>query len=125
MSGAARRRAYRFGRRAEALCLWSLRLRGYRILARRFDARVGEIDIVARRDGLVAFIEVKARADAADPAALVTPRQWRRIARAAGAFLARHDPEGRLSARFDMMLVRRWRVPRHLRDAWRPPFDGG
>ena len=56
-----RRRAYRFGRFAESLCVWSLRLRGYRVLARRFAVAVGEIDIVAQRGATLAVIEVKAR----------------------------------------------------------------
>ncbi len=56
-----RRRAYRFGRLAESLCVWSLRLRGYRVLARRFAVAVGEIDIVAHRGTILAVIEVKAR----------------------------------------------------------------
>jgi hypothetical protein len=56
-----RRRAYRFGHWAETLCVWWLRLGGYRVLARRYKTPVGEIDIVARRGAALAFIEVKAR----------------------------------------------------------------
>ena len=56
-----RRRRGRFGRLAESLCVWHLRARGFRVLARRYRAPVGEIDIIGRRGRLVAFIEVKAR----------------------------------------------------------------
>jgi putative endonuclease len=44
MTRDARRRAFRRGHLAELLCLWHLRLRGYRILARRFRVPAGEID---------------------------------------------------------------------------------
>ena len=77
MSQAPRRRAYRFGHLAETLCVWSLRLRGYRVLARRFDARVGELDIIAWRAGVLAFIEVKARR-AGDDGDMLTTHQCNR-----------------------------------------------
>jgi len=58
-----RQKAWRYGQAAEAICTLSLRLRGYRILARRFKTPLGEIDIIARRGNRIAFIEVKARQD--------------------------------------------------------------
>ncbi len=116
---AARRRAWRHGRRAEALCVWSLRLRGYRILARGFRAPVGEIDIIARRGDLLVLIEVKARSSLAEAAEAVTPRQRLRIRRAAELYLARHPALARLSVRFDAMLLTPWRPPVHVVDAWR------
>ena len=58
---AAKRRAHVFGLRAEWIALAWLTLRGYRILARRYSAAGGEIDIIARRGTTVAFVEVKAR----------------------------------------------------------------
>ena len=117
---AKRRRADRAGRFAETLCALSLRLRGYRILARRFRTPVGELDIVARRGSALAFVEVKARATLALAAESIAARQRLRVERAAGAYLASHPALSRLDARFDAMLVAPWRWPRHLRDAWRP-----
>ena len=61
----ARRGAQRFGSRAERLCRWRLRLCGWRIVARNWRSPAGEIDIVARRGAVLAFVEVKARARAA------------------------------------------------------------
>jgi putative endonuclease len=49
------------GRGAETLACWYLRLKGWRILARRARVPGGEVDIVARRGRIVAFVEVKAR----------------------------------------------------------------
>lgn len=115
----ARHRAQRRGRVGELLCRWHLRLFGWRIVARDWRCPVGEIDIIARRGGVLAVIEVKARGDVAAAAAAVLPRQRRRIARATSAFLlARPDLAG-LTARFDVMLVAPLRPPRHLPDAWR------
>lgn len=119
MTSGSRRRAYRFGWFAETLCVWWLRLRGYTVLARRYDAGVGEIDIVARRGNTLAVIEVKARRDSGD-GDLLTRRQRARIERAAEAFVARQRRHAACDMRFDLMTVHPWRPPRHLTDAWRP-----
>ena len=100
------------------LCAGDLTLRGYRVMARRVQSPVGEIDIVARRGRTLAVIEVKARRDADTAAAAVSARQRDRITRAAGWLLARRPDLAGLTVRFDVMLVSPWRRPRHLRDAW-------
>jgi putative endonuclease len=119
VSLAARRRAERRGRSAERLCLWLLRLKGWRILARGLKLPVGEIDILARRGGVLAAIEVKAREEWEAAAHAVTPRQRRRIARALESYLARRPDLARLSPRFDVMLLVPGRLPRHIAAAWR------
>ena len=67
-----------------------LRLKGYRILARRFVVSGGEIDLIARRGGSIAFVEVKARADLEIAAISISATKRRRIARAARVWLARN-----------------------------------
>ena len=115
-----KRQAWRFGRLAETVSAWLLRLKGYRIVARGFRVPVGEIDIIARRGRTLAFVEVKARADADDGAPeVLTPRQRRRIARAAEAFLKARPVYRGLDLRFDLMIVGRRSLPRHLANAWR------
>ncbi len=115
--------AERRGRFAETVCVWSLRLRGWRILERRLAGKrglgVGEIDIVAKRGKVVAFIEVKARASAAAALEAVTAVQRARIARAAEIFIARFPGGDMCDVRFDVMTVSGL-LPVHLRDAWRP-----
>jgi putative endonuclease len=115
-----KRGAWRFGHWAEVACAWFLRLKGYRILARGFRAPVGEIDIVARRGTILAVVEVKGRHDLHTAAEALGRRQQSRIARAAEAFLRAHPACGGLNVRSDVMLVRRWRLPAHVTDAWRP-----
>ncbi len=118
--GKGKRNAWRFGRMAETFCVWQLRLKGYRILARGFTVPVGEIDIVAKRGGTLAMVEVKARRDLATAAESLSRRQQDRIARAAAAFLKVRPGCDGLDVRFDVMLVRPWRPAVHLTDAWRP-----
>ena len=118
----SRQKAWQFGRFAEALAAWYLRFRGYRVIRRGFRVPVGEIDIVARRGGLVVFVEVKARKNRAAAAIAITPGQTARIVRAAQAFLQAHPHLGNLDQRFDVILVCPWRLPVHLVDAWRPEF---
>ena len=118
-SALRRQRAQRRGRVAEWLCLWHLRLRGWRILARGWRCPAGEIDILARRGKELAVIEVKSRGELATAAAALAPRQRRRIERAAEAFLLQRPDLARLDLRFDLMLVAPRRPPRHWRGAWR------
>ena len=114
-----RQRAQRRGHFAEWLCLWHLRLRGWRILARGWRCPSGEIDILARRGRVLAVIEVKSRNELDTAASALTPRQRRRIARAAETFLLSRPDLAPLDLRFDLMLVARLRVPRHWPGAWR------
>jgi putative endonuclease len=115
-----RRAADRMGRRAEWLAVWRLRLAGWRILARRARTPLGEIDLVARRGRVVAFVEVKARPTLEEAQFALGERQFRRIGEAAEMWLARRPPLLAMDRRFDAILVvpRRW--PRHLADVWRP-----
>lgn len=115
-----RRRRETRGRGAEARAAWALRLKGYRVLARRLRGPAGEIDLVVTRGRLVAAVEVKARPAFAAGMAAVSAQQQRRIARSLAFWLARHDPSGRFRVRFDVVVVVPWRWPRHVADAWRP-----
>jgi putative endonuclease len=114
-----RRQAERRGRAAEFFCCWHLRLRGWHIVARDWRCPSGEIDILARRRGVLAVIEVKSRADLPTAASALLRRQRRRIARAAQAFLQSRPDLATLALRFDVMLVQRLRLPRHWPGAWR------
>ena len=107
-----RRAAEQGGRRAERLAAWWLRLKGWRILAIRARTPVGEVDLIARRGRILAFIEVKARATAADAALALDDYRLRRVVRAAEALLPRYMRDGDI-VRIDAMLVTPWRLPDH------------
>jgi putative endonuclease len=119
LSLGSRRAAESRGRLAESRCALRLRLKGYRILARRFQTRVGEVDIIARRGRIVAFIEVKARDSEPAAAESITSRQRRRILAAAKTYIARNPHLADHEFRFDVMLVAGWGPPHHILDAWR------
>jgi len=119
----SRQVAYRRGRGAEWRAAWLLRLKGFRILARGYRCAVGEIDIIARRGTLLVAVEVKARANLADAADAIAPRQRQRIARALSDFVARHPATAMCDVRFDAILLAPRHWPRHITDAWRPEID--
>lgn len=108
-----RRKAERGGRRAERLAAWWLRLKGWRILAIRARTPVGEVDLIARRGRILAFIEVKARATAAEADWALDDYRLRRVVRAAEALLAHYLRDGDI-ARIDAMYITPWRLPRHI-----------
>jgi putative endonuclease len=106
--------AFRTGLSAEARAAAYLMAKGYRILAKRFRTPHGEIDLIAKRRNLVAFIEVKARATLDEAAFAVTPRQQSRIIDAAQGWLIAHPEHAELELRFDAILIAPRRLPRHL-----------
>ncbi len=110
--------AFHTGLSAESRAAAWLIAKGYRILARRFRTPHGEIDIVARRRQLLAFVEVKARRSLDDAAYAVTRRQQRRIIDAAQAWLIAHPEHATFEFRFDAMLITPRRMPRHLPGAF-------
>lgn len=106
--------AFRVGLSAESRAAAYLVAKGYRIVARRFRSPVGEVDIVARRKGVLVFVEVKARNTLDGAAESLLPRQQRRIAAAASAWLAEHPDDVDSAIRFDAVLVAPGRIPRHI-----------
>jgi putative endonuclease len=110
-----RQRAEQGGRRAETLAAWWLRLHGWRILARRVRTPVGEVDLIARRGRVTAFIEVKARATDEDSALALDDYRLRRVIAAAEALARRYARAGD-DLRIDALFIVPWRLPRHVRN---------
>ena len=112
-----RRAAEAAGRRGERIAGWWLRLKGWRILDRRVRTAAGEVDIVARRGNLVAFVEVKARATAAELDFAIDERRLARVAAAAEMLMPRYaGPTDDI--RVDVILVAPGSRPRHIENAW-------
>ena len=112
-----RPRAARGGRRAERLAAWWLRLHGWHILAMRARTPVGEVDLIARRGRVLAFIEVKARATVAEAELALDDYRLRRVARAAEALAARYARPGD-TTRIDAVFMVPRRLPRHMANIW-------
>jgi len=95
------------GQRAEELAAQFLRAQGLEILQRNYRRRLGELDIVARGEGVLVVAEVRSRATTAfgGAAASVGWRKRARITRAANALLQQHPEFARLPVRFDVLLV--------------------
>ena len=110
----ARVAAFRTGISAESRAAAFLIAKGYRILAKRFRPPRGEIDLVAKKRNLLAFIEVKARASLDEAAYAVTPRQQARIIDSAQGWLVAHPEHAEFDLRFDAILIAPRHLPRHL-----------
>ena len=112
-------RAHASGVDAEALACAALERDGWTVLARRVRTAAGEVDAVAERDGLVAFVEVKRRPTLANAAWALTARQQARLTAAAGILLAEHPAWGQAGARFDVLVVDATGAVRRIADAFR------
>ncbi|MBN8936705.1 MAG: YraN family protein [Rhizobiales bacterium] len=110
--------AFRTGLSAESRAAALLVAKGYRIVSRRFRSPVGEVDIIARRGRTLIFVEVKARSTLDGAAESLLPRQQRRIAAAAAAWLAKCPDDIESHIRFDAILVAPGRIPRHIEAAF-------
>jgi putative endonuclease len=114
---AHRRSAEIAGRRGERLAGWWLRLKGWSILDRRVRTPAGEVDIVARKGSLIAFVEVKTRATAAELDFAIDERRLARVAAAAEYLMARYAGPGD-DIRVDVILLAPGTRPRHIENAW-------
>jgi putative endonuclease len=111
------------GRLAERLAARHLRRLGWTVLNRNYRLGHKEIDLVARRSGIVAFVEVKARSsrDYGHPLAAISAAKRLEIQTVARAWIARHGRPGEVY-RFDAVAVHCEAGPvriEHVPDAWR------
>jgi len=112
-----RQQAEKRGRGAETIACWYLRLRGWRILARRARVPGGEVDVVAKRGRTLAFVEVKARADMGAAEFALDDWRLRRVAVAAERLMPRYM-DGVDEVRIDAIFIVPFRWPRHLVNVW-------
>lgn len=105
------------GRAGETLAAAHLRRRGWTILAERVRTPVGEIDLVARKGRLVAFVEVKVRATPAELDFAIDARRLARVAAAAEVLLPRFAAAGE-DVRIDVILIAPGTRLRHIENAW-------
>lgn len=94
------------GRWGERLAEDHLRRRGYRILARQYKTRLGEIDLIAEQGEWIVFVEVKTRVglERGHPVEAVDPHKQRQLLRLAEAWLKRHPAPAR-RVRFDVVGI--------------------
>ena len=115
--------ARKAGSWAEVLAAILLMAKGWRILGFRLKAPEAEIDLLAVRGGVLAVIEVKARADLALALEAVSADQAARLMRAGEALAARRGGLQGLAVRLDLIACAPGRLPKHIPDAW--GYSGG
>jgi putative endonuclease len=113
-----RRKAEQAGRQAEETAAEFLIGQHWEILGTRVKTRVGEIDLIARKGEVTAFIEVKARASRDAALYAVTPRQAKRIIAAANYWIAANPESLDGDCRFDIILVSPYLLPEHIENAF-------
>ena len=113
-----RQDAYKLGHKGEGLAALYLRLKSYRILAKRYKTHVGEADLVARRGRSLVFAEVKARKTFEAGLESITAKQKKRVIKAAEYYLMENPKVADLDIRFDAILVCPGFKIKHLQDAW-------
>ena len=111
-------RAYRHGLFAETIAALLLRLKGHRIIARRYKTPVGEIDLVALKGKRLAFVEVKQRKTFDEAGWSLPTRARRRIIRAAQYWLAGYPDFAGHDIAFDVVLAAPWAWPRYIANAF-------
>lgn len=109
--------AYKFGLVSELKVIWYLRLKGYSVLERRLRTKLGEIDLIAKKGATLAIIEVKARKNI-NESEVLSSAQMKRISNAASLLIAKKPELANLNIRFDLIIVKPWKLPGHLKNAW-------
>ena len=107
------------GRQGEGRAAAWLQLKGWRILAKRVRTPAGEIDIVAKRGGIIAFVEVKWRAKKFDLDFAIDEYRLSRVAAAVEAVAHQFATDGE-DIRLDVILLAPGSMPRHIVNAWQP-----
>ena len=118
----SRQSAEKRGHWAETAALTLLRLKGYRLLARRFQSHHGEVDLIMRKGSTTVFVEVKARANHDRGVESVTATQARRISAAAGLWMAKDAIAAAGHCRFDIVAVNSYLIPLHVPNAFTGAF---
>lgn len=114
-----RQAAEQSGRDGEKRAAMWLRLKGWSILGQRVKTRQGEIDLIARRSGVIAFIEVKWRARTEELDHAIDEFRLRRVAAAVESVAHEYAQDGE-DIRIDVILLAPGSFPRHIVNAWQP-----
>ncbi len=100
-------RRQKFGKTGEDLAETYLKQKGFTILERNYRTKIGEIDIIAKENTTVVFIEVKARSSSAygSPKSAVDYRKQKKISMIASQYLKQNRTRNQRS-RFDVVSVK-------------------
>ncbi|MGL4974244.1 MAG: YraN family protein [Bosea sp. (in: a-proteobacteria)] len=107
-------KAGRTGRVAEHVAALFLMAKGYRILARRYGGKGGEIDLIAKRGDTIAFVEVKARDTMEAALGAITSEKQRLVAKRVRSWQAQNPWAMQATLRADAVFIAPWCWPRHI-----------
>ena len=111
--------SYFFGILSEYFAVLILLLKGYQIIRHRYKSNAGEIDLIAKKGGIIIFIEVKARNNIDNIHEVITEHQKNRITRSASVFVAQNSRLSQFNMRFDVILIApRTLFFKHITNAW-------
>lgn len=93
------------GKKGEDLAVEFLLKKGYEIVARNFIYQKAEVDIIARKENILAIVEVKTRStpDFGNPQEFLKGRQIQRLIKAVDYFVTEHDLD--VEVRFDIVAI--------------------
>ena len=109
---------YKKGLWAELRAAAYLRLRGYKLRARRYKTPLGEIDLVVERAQTLVFVEVKLRSTLDGAAEAIDARNQKRVRAAAELYLQAHPQYTGHDMRFDALILTPGRDIAHIEAAW-------
>lgn len=112
-----RQRAEKAGRKGETRAALWMQAQGWQLLDQRVKTPRGEIDLVMRRGGLVAFIEVKWRQSRAELDHAIDEYRLQRVAAAVECVAHEYAADGE-DIRIDVILLAPKSLPRHVENAW-------
>jgi putative endonuclease len=103
---------------AELLAVIYLFFKGYRVLTTRYKTPVGEIDIVAKKNGYLVFIEVKYRPSFEIGISVISSKAKKRIIRASEYYIMKEKSPYDSNIRFDAIIISPPFSIRHIVNAW-------
>lgn len=113
-----RKISLRWGVIAEYVSAFYLILKAYSVLTMRYRIKEGEVDLIIRRGRTIAFVEVKARADFASGMDAIDEMKLKKFRKAVDHWLMRNPWAEAYTLRGDAVVVRPWRLPVHIEDAF-------
>lgn len=112
-----KRRFYYFGIIAEIIASIYLRFKFYKIIASRLKTPFGEIDLIAKKNKTIIFVEIKARNDTS-LMDFISKHQQQRIIKASQYFMLSHKKYQHFSLRFDAIIINKYLWPKHFINYW-------
>ena len=108
--------SYLYGVQSEQLAVEYFEAIGFEVLARRYKTKLGEIDLVVKKNNQLVFVEVKARKRKTPTEEILTEKQIFRIYSAAEIFLSEFPEYNEFECRFDLLIIFKNKISDHIKN---------